>query len=457
MREIASLIQALVLMCNSWQESENKSFWCADAWAKKREAAAKLRRPITRAIPTWLSVTGVKQQAGRLDWSDAKFTVIEERAALIRDIYKKRAQGCGIHSITSWLNKQNIPSWNTNKQNNSNRWNHIYICKILHTRTVLGEFQPCKLNTGRYSTPIAAGDPIPNYFPRIVPDDLWLAAQYFNGKPKQHPGRPSLALSAGLAIDPDGAPMYLGHHSKNQRYLATSFSFRHENKTIWRWQLAHLEQCLLLIVQKINWQKALSNPDDEPQLLKLRGQLGEIAQQEQTIKTRLQHAAKILLTDLGALNDEIKTQAVALTSQQALLSEKHRETIHKINQLEVSTKPPLEITKFSLEDFQKNNLTPEVREQFRRQLRNLLKKITLYPDGNIPGFPTNAIRIKAASHASGTSGRLPKPEERIFGAIRLLTVSNQDLIFWVTYPAIITKNQVPVILATYGEDSFLKK
>ncbi|WP_334318977.1 recombinase family protein [Termitidicoccus mucosus] len=457
MREIASLIQALVLMCNSWQESENKSFWCADAWARKREVAAKLRRPITRAIPTWLSVTGVKQQAGKLDWSDAKFTVIKERAALIRDIFKKRVQGCGLQSIATWINNQDIPPWGSNRRKTHGGWNHVYISNILHSRAVLGEFQPYKLSEGRYSAPIAARGPIPNYFPRIVPDDLWLAAQYFNGKPRQHPGRPSLALSAGLAIDPDGAPMHLTHHSQMPAYLSTSFAFRHNNKTTWHWRLMHLEQCLPLIIQKINWQKVLSNPDDEPRLLELRGQLGEIAQQEQTIKARLQHAAKILLTDLGALNDEIKAQAAALTSQQALLSERHRETIHKINQLETLTKVPLEITKFNLEDFPKNNLTPEAREQFRRQLRNLLKKIILYPDGNIPGFPTNAIRTEAESHFSGVSRRRPKPGERMFGAIRLLTVSNQDLIFWVTHPAIITKNRPPIILATHGSDIFFKK
>src|SRR5262249_44908445 len=54
-------------------------------------------------------------------------------------------------------------------------WARSYVAKILSNRAVLGEYQPHTRRAGQTRRP--EGEPIANYFPRVISDQEWYAAK----------------------------------------------------------------------------------------------------------------------------------------------------------------------------------------------------------------------------------------------------------------------------------------
>lgn len=153
----AQLYTSLGVMLRANDESKTKSIRSMAVWDSKRKNAGN--SPVTAKGPGWLV----------LNKSTNKFEVIPERGAIVKMIFDMCAHQCGLWSITKHLNESKTPQFGKAKF-----WQISYVRKILYNRAVLGEYQGFKTIDG-LKMPI--GDPIINYYPRIIDDDLFYLAQ----------------------------------------------------------------------------------------------------------------------------------------------------------------------------------------------------------------------------------------------------------------------------------------
>jgi DNA invertase Pin-like site-specific DNA recombinase len=163
---------ALIMMVIRFQrasaESVIKGQRVRAAYNSKRELAREQpslplgcpRIPFTTSLPGWL----------RWDDRAACFTLIEERAEVVRGIFEAAKGGMGQHAIAHDLNKREVAVFGK-----AERWHRSYIAKILRNRTVLGEFHPHlrEAHNGKRK-PL---DPISGYFPPVIGCETWSAVQ----------------------------------------------------------------------------------------------------------------------------------------------------------------------------------------------------------------------------------------------------------------------------------------
>jgi recombinase len=113
------------------------------------------------ACPSWLGLS-----KDRLD-----FVYLEDRAAVVRNIFELSIGGFGSYAIAKHLNNENVPVFPP-----SQRWDHTTIDSMLRNRATVGEHQP-KSYTGNSKKGIPAGDPIPNYYPAVITEEVFQSAQ----------------------------------------------------------------------------------------------------------------------------------------------------------------------------------------------------------------------------------------------------------------------------------------
>ena len=188
--DMAAIIEVIVKAQLANEESEKKATRLAAAWSAKR---ARLERGetevLTRRAPGWLTVEG----------SPPRFVVIPERAAVVQRIFEETVAGAGKHLIARRLNLDNVPVFGR-----ADGWHASYVQKILNSSAVLGEFQPGMKPRGEARIPV--GEPIPDYYPRIVEPDLHAKAiRSMAGRQRRvgGRGRKLVNLFAGLATCAD--------------------------------------------------------------------------------------------------------------------------------------------------------------------------------------------------------------------------------------------------------------
>jgi DNA invertase Pin-like site-specific DNA recombinase len=163
-------MELLVHLTRANSESEAKSSRSKANWQEKRKRAAAGGPHLTRMVPHWL----VPKEDG------TGFEIDKAKAQVIRLVFRLCADGFGGVKLIRQLNAKNIPSI----ADGGPRWNVAYVRRIVTSREVLGEFQPCRCEvrvhpktkrSTRKSVP--DGDPIPGYFPAVVTEAEFYAAQ----------------------------------------------------------------------------------------------------------------------------------------------------------------------------------------------------------------------------------------------------------------------------------------
>ncbi len=139
------------------EESELKAKRVGDAWAKKKKDAAESGKPMTKRLPGWLQLT-----------ADRKAHVLrEDRASIVRRIFKEADEGLGQHTIAARLNEGGVPVFGEGGLKGA-FWQRSYIKKILQNPAVIGTFIPHvrgEVNGKRVIKPL---DPIPGFFPAVI-------------------------------------------------------------------------------------------------------------------------------------------------------------------------------------------------------------------------------------------------------------------------------------------------
>lgn len=140
------------------EESVKKSQRLKRRYEIKREEARATGKALSRMMPPWLMVGG-----------DGRPTLIEDRAKVVRRIFELADAGHGSLVITQHINREFAP-WPNQSGKDAGQWGRTRITRILADRQVTGEYQPMSRIDGEK---VPAGDPWPDYYPRIVAQDLF--------------------------------------------------------------------------------------------------------------------------------------------------------------------------------------------------------------------------------------------------------------------------------------------
>jgi DNA invertase Pin-like site-specific DNA recombinase len=146
------IMESLLSMLRAHQESDAKAQRLRAVWAAKRAAIAE--RPMTARCPGWLTLEPTPPR---------RFQVLEDRAAIVRRIFRDTLAGIGQDSIARRLNKDGVPPFGR-----SRFWQRSYIKKVLSNPAVVGDFRPhLDEYTGgkRVRRPL---DVVRGYFPPVV-------------------------------------------------------------------------------------------------------------------------------------------------------------------------------------------------------------------------------------------------------------------------------------------------
>lgn len=152
---MSEMMDSMIHLFAAHEESKKKSDRHLKNWEEKRANAKK--KIMSKSCPCWLRPNPKK----------TGFTVIEERANIIRSIFVSTAKGVGNTKIVDELNNKGIKPFSKAK-----RWYASYIQKLMSNQNVLGHLATTKRVDGK-PTP---GPVIKDYYTAIVTQDQWEAA-----------------------------------------------------------------------------------------------------------------------------------------------------------------------------------------------------------------------------------------------------------------------------------------
>lgn len=184
-----SLIVSLFILSRAHEESATKARRLKEAWAAKRGRLGS--EALTSKVPAWM----------RLDPDSGKIELVAERATIVERIFRETLGGKGQHSIAESFNREGIEPWGRGAY-----WQRSYIAKILANPAVIGTFTPHTLDFLGGKKTRTPQEPVRNYFPAAIAEDLWLDVRAISdGKPRargRNAERPVSHMLARLAACP---------------------------------------------------------------------------------------------------------------------------------------------------------------------------------------------------------------------------------------------------------------
>ena len=193
------VLPVIISMQLGFQESAKKAERQVAAWAGKRQKAMEDGKPMTRRCRAWVS------------WDDkAGAWVIQPGAReTIEYIFRRTTEGVGKQRLLAELQGK------YKTFGKSKRWNSSMISSILQDRTVLGEMTPLARIKDRKA------EPIKDYYPRMISDELFHAARAASIARRTMRGRCSgfVNLFTGRIFFADGYAAHLQNiHRKTKRH-----------------------------------------------------------------------------------------------------------------------------------------------------------------------------------------------------------------------------------------------
>jgi hypothetical protein len=297
--DAGDFFEAAIEFMRGNSESAAKSMRNGAKWAKRREGARGEHSKdaiLTRRLPAWIRAEG--------DW----LVVIPERAEVVRRIFELSGVGYGLHAIVKTLGLEGVPAFGGREPVlgeggrqlksksgrlrwkapggdvlGSGRWTTSYVDLILRDRRVLGEYQPRKGDR-------PDGDPIPDYFPRIISDEAWGLARLGAQQRHRRPGRTGrrVNLFSGLLKGPDGLSYVVAAEASKGRPhpILKSSGPRSGVGHARSFPLETFEEAVLSLLREIDAHQILNGdkPDDS---LALAGQLAAVEEQIAQLEAEL--------------------------------------------------------------------------------------------------------------------------------------------------------------------------
>lgn len=154
---LADLMMSVVLMMAAHEEVKHRAARVRDYYQARRDN----KLPVVGATaPGWLA-----KMANEAGWE-----LIPDKAESVRKVFDQALSGLGSVAITRLANAER---WIVPSRGHAG-WHHSNVLKLLKNRSVLGEYQPMTITNGKL---VPLGDPWPDYFPKLIDEDLFLRIQ----------------------------------------------------------------------------------------------------------------------------------------------------------------------------------------------------------------------------------------------------------------------------------------
>ncbi|UXN65399.1 recombinase family protein [Phyllobacterium sp. A18/5-2] len=121
------LMMSMMFFIRANEESATKARRLKAAWHGKRVKAVEQGKPMTSKCPAWL----------RLKDDRSGYDAIEQRAGVVREIFRWTIAGIGQHQIALRLNDGGVKTWGRGAA-----WQRSYIAKILRNAATVGTYVP---------------------------------------------------------------------------------------------------------------------------------------------------------------------------------------------------------------------------------------------------------------------------------------------------------------------------
>jgi DNA invertase Pin-like site-specific DNA recombinase len=248
--EVQNLLVSIIAMWRAWEDSRHKGERVGHAWESKREEALQSNAPMTSICPGWL----------KLSADGKRYEPIKERIKKVKLIFWLTVRGWGKQRIAKLFNRHNVTTWGLGKKA-AKGWHHSYIDKILHNRSVLGEFLPHTTKAdkidNRHSTTIrrAVGAVLTNYFPRVISDAIFQKVQLRRTGPRGPIGRKIANLFQRLLKDGEYPQYTMCYKDHGDRWTYVQSDLRRVNPSepIFSWPYQRLEELVLNYLVKLDW------------------------------------------------------------------------------------------------------------------------------------------------------------------------------------------------------------
>jgi DNA invertase Pin-like site-specific DNA recombinase len=288
---------ALGSMLRAHDESRTKSQRIGAAWANKRATARKPvgAKKLTRTAPLWLRVSEGRENV----------VAVAERQAIVQEIFELTRDGWGAFSIARRFNESGLRAWGIRPgrdRKGPTMWHESYIKKILLNRAVLGEFQPHRMEfgDGMKERRVPDGELIADYYPRVISDDLFLAAhaamasRRTSGRGRK--GESLRNIFSGL--------LFCGHCGRSMRFLNKGSAKRGASQWIActnqrlnagckaiPWRYRPFEEAFIRYLKHIDVTHLLGGERREDQVSKLQSEVRRI---DQTLTTNAQRLKNLV-------------------------------------------------------------------------------------------------------------------------------------------------------------------
>lgn len=424
--DLGDLIISLVIMSRAHEESQTKSHRISAAWKNKR-AQAITKTPMTKWCPGWLALSPDR----------GAYVPNPERVEIVRQIFRDTADGLGMYSVASRLNKAKVPTFG-----GPNGWHQSYVAKILANRSVLGEFQPHVRREGKR---VVDGEPVRDYFPSIIDEDLFYRAQHAKSQRRgSGAGRKGAAftnLFSGMAeCAYCRSPILFenkGSGAKGGTYLVCDGARRQRGCPSVRWRYPDFEASFLAFVEELDIESVINAKSHfdkrdkiDRTLAALRGELAAVsALMEKTYSVLNQGGPVEFVT--GKLN-ELEQRRTALSKnidvksaeQHDLLSRESRyqHSKEEIRQLVGRLQGPANEELFKL------------RAQIASQLKVLVLTLSVASLGSKPRLQASIERLRGIAGKEGAVAHMSRAAVHPDHSRRYFAVGFRDSNVRVVFP-----------------------
>jgi DNA invertase Pin-like site-specific DNA recombinase len=282
-------LQAFIVM--AYNESKQKSVRVGSAWKEKRRRAraGEHQRP-TESMGPWSTILTKRFPLWIRLGKDDKPELIPEKAKVVRLVFRLAGKGYGVSRMAAKLHRDGVVPLN------GTVWSKSVLGRLMGDRRVLGEMELC--GEGRRPD----GEPVKDYFPRVVSDDEWAAARA-GAKARKHERGPvggkvnQVNLFQSLVKDAkDGGAYFMIARQGRKGHTSTgrgTYALQNLNSTNGLAKCRTFphdvfEAALLRHIEEVNPAEVVGVEDQGPNLVDvLEGQLSEVMTELAEIKADL--------------------------------------------------------------------------------------------------------------------------------------------------------------------------
>ena len=364
------------------EESEIKSQRIKDARKRKQLAARSKGVKVTSQCPVWLEY----------DKASDQFTVNEDKAAVVRQIFTLYSQGYGSIQITRKLLESKATVLGR-----SAKWTPQKVNYLLRQQSVIGLFQPTRKSGTKY---LPEGEPIPSYYPAIIDAKTWEKVEIIkagSGVPRGRKAINHRNIFKSLLRCYCGRAYTLKGNSEDSIRCA-SLNTTCKEPT---WVYSKLENNLLVVLNDLDWVSLTGTGSQSEKLKELRHDIAvkelSLAKAERGVVNLAETIKEMGLDDMlrDSLNDA-RSQRESL--QHELKALRNKETLLTAEVSSQGNWKRLSQVKTLLD-------TEEGRHKVNSYLRSLIGTITLRT-GDTPWVTTPDTALPLRDHDKRAKGSM---------------------------------------------------